>query len=120
MTNGSKKKISERPLLLFLSTFMGLAVFLTILAMFDGKDILFAVGTYFLYGGIIVVIIGFAFLNKGSRWDGYSQSEYIRNPEYFKQVRVQERPFERIVWAVILTGISIAAIGYFLNRLLVG
>jgi len=121
MTNGSKKKISERPLLVFLFTFIGLVVVLTVLAMFDGKGILFSVGTYFLYAGIIVAIIGFAFLNKGSsRWDGYAQSEYMKNPEYFKNIRAQERPFERIVWAVILAGISIAIIGYFLNRLLVG
>jgi len=121
MADGSKKKLFERPLLVFLFTFIGLAVFLMILAMFGGKGILFSAGTYFLYGGIIVVVIGFAFLNKGtSRWDGYAQSDYMKNPEYFKKVRAQDRPIERIVWAIILAGISITVIGYFLNRFLAG
>ena len=119
MADNDKKKILERPLLVFLFTFVGLAVLLTILAVLNGLDSLFIVGTYFLYGGIIVAIIGFVFLNKGSnRGDGYTQSNYMKSDERFKKIRAQEKPIERIVWAVILAAISIAAIGYFLNDFL--
>ena len=119
MADNDKKKILERPLLVFLFTFVGLAVLLTILAVLNGLDSLFIVGTYFLYGGIIVAIIGFVFLNKGSnRGDGYTQSNYLKSDEHFKKIRAQEKPIERIVWAVILAAISIATIGYFLNDFL--
>ena len=119
MADNDKKKILKKPLFVFLFTFVGLAVLLTILAVLNGLDSLFIVGTYFLYGGIIVAIIGFVFLNKGSnRGDGYTQSNYMKSDEYFKKIRAQEKPIERIVWAVILAAISIAAIGYFLNDFL--
>ena len=122
MPDNSKKKISEKPFLVFLFTFMGLAVCLTILAMFNETSLGLVVGTYFLFGGTIIGIIGFFFLNKGSghKWDGYNQSNYMRNDEYFKRVRARERPYERIVWAVILAAILIAVVGYFLNEFLVG
>ena len=119
MADNDKKKILKKPLFVFLVTFVGLAVLLTILAVLNGLDSLFIVGTYFLYGGIIVAIIGFVFLNKGSnRGDGYTQSNYMKSDEHFKKIRAQEKPIERIVWAVILAAISIAAIGYFLNDFL--
>ena len=119
MADNDKKKILKKPLFVFLVTFVGLAVLLTILAVLNRLDSLFIVGTYFLYGGIIVAIIGFVFLNKGSnRGDGYTQSNYMKSDERFKKIRAQEKPIERIVWAVILAAISIAAIGYFLNDFL--
>ena len=119
MADNDKKKILKKPLFVFLVTFVGLAVLLTILAVLNRLDSLFIVGTYFLYGGIIVAIIGFVFLNKGSnRGDGYTQSNYMKSDEHFKKIRSQEKPIERIVWAVILAAISIAAIGYFLNDFL--
>ena len=119
MADNVKKKILERPLLVFLLTFVGLAVLLTILAVLNGLDSLFIVGTYFLYGGIIVAIIGFVLLNRGSnRGDGYTQSNYMKSDEHFKKIRSQEKPIERIVCAVILAAITIAAIGYFLNEFL--
>jgi hypothetical protein len=117
MADSSKKKISEKPFLVFLLTFVGLAVFLTILALFNETSIELVVGTYFLFGGTIVAGVGFALLNKGSgdKWDGYNQSNYTRNDEYFKRVRTHEKPLERIAWAVILASILIAVSGYFLN-----
>jgi hypothetical protein len=120
MADDSKKNLFKSPLFVFLFTFVSLAVLLTLLTLLNGLDSLFTICTYFLYGGMIVAIIGFAFLNKGSsRWDGYTQSKYIKNDELFKKIRAEEKPFERIVLAVIFAAISIAAIGYFLNEFLV-
>ena len=115
-----RKKISKKLFVVFLSIFLFLATFLTVLAILVGKGSFNLIGGYFLVGGTIIGIIGFFFLNKGSghKWDGYSQSNNMKNDEYFKKTRIQEKPFEHIVWAVILAAISIAAIGYFLNEFL--
>jgi len=119
MTETSKTKFFERSLIVFVLTFVSLAVVLAILAMIEGKGSPLVIGTYFLYGGIIVGIIGFLFLNKGGTLerDSDSQSLYRKNIDYFKKKRAEEKPLERIVWPVILAGISLAALGYFLNKL---
>ena len=120
MTDENKRKMSKKLFVVFLSIFLFLATFLTVLAMLVGKGSFNLIGGYFLVGGTIIGIIGFFFLNKGSghKWDGYSQSNNMKNDEYFKKTRIQEKPFEHVVWAVILAAISIAAIGYFLNEFL--
>jgi hypothetical protein len=118
MTKESNERIFERPLIVFFLTLFGLALFLVILALFDGEGASNLIGTYFLFGGAIVTIIGFVFLNKGSnRGDGYARSSYMNNQEYFKKVRAQEKPFERVMWAIILAALLLAVIGYFLNLL---
>lgn len=120
MTEESKKKTSRRPLLVYLLTCTGLILFSTILFLLDASS-LSTIGTYFLYSGIIVAVIGFAFINQGgnSRGSGLAQSMYLKNTEYFSRVRKEEKPFEQLAWAVILAGISIAVMGYFLNNSLI-
>ncbi len=118
MTNEDKKKISERPLLVFWITFLSQAVFLAVLAFF-GRDFPKSVGNHYLYGGAIVTIIGFAFINKGgSRWS--SGVAHKKNDKLFKKIRAEEKPFEQIIWSVIFAGVSIVAIGFLLNKIFVG
>jgi hypothetical protein len=121
MTDQGKKKFFERPLVVFVLTFVGLAVVLAILAIIEGKGSPLVLGTYFLYGGIIVGIIGFLFLSKGGTFkgDGDSQSLYRNNTEYFKKKRAEEKPLERVIWPVIFAAASLAVVGYFLGRFLV-
>jgi hypothetical protein len=121
MTDQGKKKIFERPLIVFVLTFVSLAVVLAILAMIEGKGSPLVIGTYFLYGGISVGIVGFLFLNKGGTLerDSDSQSLYRNNIEYFKKKRSEEKPLERVILPVIFAAASLAAVGYFLGRFLV-
>ena len=91
-----KKKIYERPLLVYLITVSGLAIFLSILALFDEKGI--SIGSYFLYGGVIIAFIGFLFINTGAQMgDGRKHSRYLRDEFFFKKVRKKEKPFQRVV-----------------------
>ncbi len=114
------RKMSRKPLLVFLLTFVGLAILLTILALLDTHGLPMVIGTYFLYGGLLTVVFSFFLLNAGdSRWSGYAQSNYMRNVDYFKKVRAQEKPLEKIIWSVISAALLIAFLGYVLNRLLV-
>ena len=119
MINKDKKKISERPFLIFLIALLSEAVFLAVLAFFNGEGLSNSIGNYYLYGGSIVALIGFAFINKGSnKWD--RGARFIKNDNLFKKVRAEEKPFEKIVWSVIFAGVLIASIGYLLNQILVG
>ncbi len=114
MKNEDKKKISGRPFLIFLITFLSLVAFLTIMAFF-AKEFPNSLGNHYLYGGSIVALIGFTFINKGgNRGDRGGAARYIKNDKLFKTMRAEERPFERIIWSVIFAGLSIAAIGYLL------
>jgi hypothetical protein len=85
---------------------------LTMLAIFDANG-LSKIGFYFSYGGIFVALICFLSINLGSKSSGY-----MKNGDYFKRVRAQEKPFEKLVWPIIFAGITVAAIGYFLVRFL--
>ncbi|MGB8980525.1 MAG: hypothetical protein WCC12_01500 [Anaerolineales bacterium] len=122
MADNHKKKLLERPWMVFLLVFLSLAIVLTILAVIDGKGSPIVISTYFLYGGLIAGFTGFLFLNRGSgdKWDGYGQSEYMKNDGYFKKVRAEQKPLERIVWPVIFAAALLVAIGYFLSRFLAG
>jgi hypothetical protein len=117
MTDENQNKTSRKPLLVFLLTFMSLAILSTILSMIDERDFSIVIGTYFLYGGMGVSTIGFLSINRGSiRGSGFTESKYMKDDNYFKKIRAQEKPFEHVIFAIILAGISIAAIGYFLSR----
>lgn len=121
MTDEKKKRLSEKPFLIYLLAFSFLVVLLTSIAIFDRQGLILVVGTYFLYGGVIVATIGFGLLNKGTNdGGGDAQSTYMKSDEHFKRGRKQEKPFERVVWAVILAAISIAALGYLLNQIMAG
>lgn len=122
MADNCKKKLLERPWMVFLLVFLSLAIVLTLLAVIDEKGSPIVISTYFLYGGLIVGFIGFLFLNKGSgdKWDGYSQSSYMKNDEYFKKVRAEQKPLERVIWPVIFAAALLVAIGYLLSRFLTG
>lgn len=96
MTDEEKKKIPERPLLVFLIAFLSQAVFLAVLAFFNREGLSNSIGTHYLFGGSIVAVIGFAFINKGSnRWDG--SARFIKNDNLFKKIRAAEKPFEQVV-----------------------
>ena len=119
MINKDKKKNSERPFLIFLIAFLSQAVFLAVLAFFNGEGLSNSIGTHYLYGGAIVTIIGFAFINKGgTRWN--SGVAHKKNDRLFKKIRAEEKPFEKIIWSVIFSGVLIATIGYLLNQIFVG
>ena len=123
MKDENKKSILKNSVLVFLITVFALAIFLVIIAEFDERDLPSIIGTYFLYGGIISTIIAFALINRGSnsRWKGDSaQSKYISDHEYFKKTRAHEKPFERVVWAIIIGSLFISAIGYLINELITG
>ena len=116
MTKDKKKKIWEIPSLIYLFTSVGLIFILTIIALFTPKGLVI-LDTYFLYGGIITVLTGLFFLNRGSN---LNQSRYMKNDDYFHKVRKQERPIEGVVWAVILAGVTIAIIGFLGHNFLIG
>ncbi len=121
MGDENKKKILGRPFIVFLIAFLILVIILTLLALLSRVPLMDSIGTYYLFGGSIVAIIAFLFVNKGThKGSGFDQSKYISDDNYFKKARAQEKPFERIIWSIILAGVSIAIIGYFLNSILVG
>jgi hypothetical protein len=89
------------------------------LAFFNREGLSNSIGTHYLFGGSIVTIIGFAFINKGSNKRD-SSVRFIKNDNLFKKVRAEEKPFEKVVWSVIFAGVSIVAIGFLLNKIFVG
>jgi hypothetical protein len=112
----SKPKLSQRPIVVFLSVFLILGILLAILAVLEGKGSLTSIGTFFLFGGGIVAILVFAVLTKGTTRGSISpKSPYLKNPENFKKIQTEEKPLVRILWSVILAALSIALIGYLLN-----
>ena len=121
MAEENKKKISERPLIVFLLSVTGLAFLLTILALIDEQGFSTVIGSYFIYGGMFVATIGLLLL-KGSSERGTSLAKinYVKNSEYFKRAKKEEKPFIRIVWPVIFAALSVMAIGYSTTILWVG
>jgi hypothetical protein len=78
MTTGNKKKLYERPWLIFVITFLGLILLLSLFALVDATNFPSSIGLYYLGGGIVAGAIAFAFINKGkgSR-GGWLQSKQI-------------------------------------------
>jgi hypothetical protein len=64
----------------------------------------------------VIAIIGFLSLGQNNRISRSARSKFRTDDNYFKKIREKEKPFERISWAIIFAGISIASIGYFLIK----
>ena len=119
MEEKPKKKFTQSRLFIFLVTYLSLAVIITPIALDMGNGKLHVIGDFFMGGGVVVVVLGFLFMDRNThRKDPPSYSTYLSSPEDFKRMRAHQKPFERVLFMIIFAGVAIALTGFLWNTFL--
>lgn len=120
MNETTRRKFTQSRWFIFLVTYIFTALVLGLIAldMGDGKPFMIP-NTYF-YGGLVIAFICALLVNPGVSYNGRGRAgyRYYRDHEYFKKVKAQDKPFERVILPIMAAGVSLALTGLLLLKII--